>query len=245
MVSPIFRAYPSATWREDVKATWAYLRRQYKVTQNPSCSTHIHISFEPPNTYTEEEIRRVIISAIHFETAFEVLVPPHRRQNRYAKSNWRDGRYLGQENKSRHSSIVEISQTTGLRQMIEMMQASSDKNYCWNFNNLLDSLRTIEFRKPPASTTAYEALAWTELAMSFVQASVKYGSLAVLRDVPSTVGGLRWFLKQAHIPGMNRPDLLEIIFEGKDLYAALEPQAVHIDVIEQSELLLLRMAGGD
>jgi Putative amidoligase enzyme len=245
MVSPIFRAYPSATWREDVQATWAYLRRQYEVTKNTSCSTHIHISFEPPNTFTEEEIRRVIISAMHFETAFEVLVPPDRRQNRYAKSNWLDGRRLGRENKSRFASMVEISQATGLKQMIEMMQASSDKHYCWNFNNLLDSLRTIEFRKPPASTTAYEALAWTELAISFIQASVKYGSLAVLHGVPSTVGALRWFLKQAHIPGMNEPGRLASIFAGKDMYAALEPQAVHLDYIEKKEQRLFRMAGGD
>jgi len=209
-----------------VEQTWDYLHCHWSITDSDLCATHVHISFEPPKIYTDEEIRRIVLAAIHFETAFEVLVPASRRGNEHAKSNWLDGDKLGRESRSRPDSMAAISRAANLEQMIQLMQPLDDRNYCWNFNNLFELKRTIEFRKPPASTTADQALNWAELALSFVQASVVYGSLDRLRRITSNVRGLRWFLEQAHVPGMNEPARLQKIFEGKAHHAMREPRAV-------------------
>ena len=235
LVSPIFWACPGSTWRKDVEATWEYLERQYRITKSASCATHIHISFLPPGIFTLEDIRRIALAVLHFETAFEVLMPPDRRRNPYAKSNWLVGQHLGLKNKSRPESMAAINNATDMIQLIHLMQPVYDRAYAWNFNNLFDSKRTIEFRKPPGSTTADQALAWAELALSFVQAAVRYGTLEKLQKVPSTVRGLYWFMEQAIVPGMNEPGRLERLFDGTAPDAALEPQGIRLDLSYREE----------
>ncbi|KAF7511873.1 hypothetical protein GJ744_003106 [Endocarpon pusillum] len=235
LVSPIFWACPDSAWRKDVEATWQYLERQYSITKSASCATHIHISFQPPGIFTLEDIRRIALAILHFETAFEVLIPPDRRRNLYAKSNWLVGQHLGLKNKSRPESMAAINDATDMIQLIHLMQPVYDRDYAWNFNNLFDSKRTIEFRKPPGSTTADQALAWAELALSFVQAAVRYGTLEKLQRVPSTVRGLYWFMEQATVPSMNEPGRLERLFDGTAPDAALEPQGIRSDLSYREE----------
>lgn len=232
MVSPIFRAHPHSTWRRDVEKTWGYLQRHYDITKTSHCATHIHVSFESPSVYTADDIRRIARAVIHFEPALEALVPQSRRGNRFAKSNWLQGQCLGYEELSRTESIAAIDEIPlvndqeDIRRVVELMQDVDDRDYCWNFVNLRRSRETIEFRKPPGSASAAEALSWAEFAMSFVQASVKHGTRDRLEKIPSNVGGLKWFLKQAHVPGVNEPSRLERIWKDKPDNAAVEPQPV-------------------
>jgi hypothetical protein len=156
-------------------------------------------------------------------------VPPDRRGNCFAKSNWLDGETLGRAERSRPESMVAISTATDIMQMISLMQTLWDRNFAWNFNNLLEDKRTIEFRKPPASTTSEQALGWAELAMSFIQASVVHGTLNRLQKIPPNTGGLWWFLEQGQVPGMNEPARWQNLFEGKSPEAALQPKAVGPD----------------
>ncbi len=161
-------------------------------------------------------------------------MPESRRGNKHAKSNWLHGQALGRIDISRLDSIAAIDkvpatdETGNIRQVIQLMQHPDDRDYCWNFSNIIGGKGTIEFRKPPASTTSDEALDWAELAMCFIQAAVRYGDRARLEKVPSIVGGLRWFLEQAHVPGMNEPERLARVFDQPDS-AALEPQFVAED----------------
>jgi Putative amidoligase enzyme len=207
-----------------VLATWGYLRQHYEITADFQCGTHIHVSFEPPGQYIAEDIRRIARCVIHFEPAIEALMPLNRRQNVYVKSNWLEGELLGKAYKSRRESIAAIDEEGDMSRVIALMQHSSDRDYCWNFLNLCKGKATIEFRKPPPSTTSEEALSWAEFAMSFIQASVKHGTPNRLQRVPSTVGGLRWFLDQAYRGGLNEPDRLGPIWAGKADNAALQPQ---------------------
>jgi hypothetical protein len=157
-------------------------------------------------------------------------VPQSRRANRFCRSNWLDGQYLGKRNKSRSDSIAAVdevpvrNEVQDMNCIIELMQNLDDRDYCWNFNNISWGKGTIEFRKPPASTTAEEALGWAELVMSFVQASIKNGVREKLKKVPPNVGGLKWFLKQACEPGVNEACRLDVIWKDIPDSAALEPQ---------------------
>ncbi len=172
---------------------------------------------------TIREIKRIAQATIHFEAAIEALMPANRRGNQYAKSNWLDNPALGHHNLSRPESIAEVEKVRSFEALLDCMGEMFNRNYCWNFESLRDQYKsTIEFRKPPVSTTAEQALSWAELAMSFVQASIKCESPKKLQEVPSTVGGLRWFLEQSYVEGVNEQKRLDRIFGDKDLIA-VEP----------------------
>lgn len=217
---------PNSTWRRDVEAVWKFLHKHYCVEGRWTCGTHIHISLDP--FYSLQDLKRIAQAVIHFETALEALVPSERRGNCYAMSNWLNSLELAQKNRSRPESIAYIETRMNRDQLIATM-CGNDRDFCWNFRSLLNSdKRTIEFRKPPVSTTAKEALAWAEFAICFIQASIKCESPAKLQQVPPTLRGLLWFLSTNQKLGVNEPDRLEPLWAGKDLNAAFPP--VYIDL---------------
>lgn len=187
------------------------------------CSTHIHVSIEPE--YTLSDLKRIAQAVIHFETAIEALMPPSRRGNKYAKSNWLDAPGLGQLMKTRRRSILAIEHVIDARHLRELMQPvriGRNRSYAWSFYNLFNKKGTIEFRKPPVSLTPYEALSWAEFVISFIHASVRC-EFSKLVKVPSTVGGLRWFLQQFQVPDMHDNAHLNRLWQGKDPNEAVEP----------------------
>ena len=220
MISPIFDVYPLSGWRRHVIATWNFLEQHYAITTGDSCSTHIHVSLVPH--YDLKDLKRVAVSIIHFEPAFEALMPEARRGNPFCQSNWLDSPRLAPAGLSRSESIAEIERKLDAYHVIASIQNGGDKCFAWNFESLKEH-STIEFRKPPASSSADEALSWAELALNFIQASLKYGTSRRLKMIPSTIRGLRWFLEQVYVPGINVPSRLDRIWAGKDENAALEP----------------------
>ena len=241
MVSPIFKAFPFSTWRKDVEAAWKFLQSYYNILGSELCATHVHISIESKNTL--QDFKRIAQAVIHFETALEVLMPPDRRGNEYAKSNWLDGPRLGQAGLTRHESIAAIEKVSNLRELVDLMQPfrfGTDRDYAWNFHSLQLLPKTIEFRKPPVSLTPDAALSWAELALAFVHASIRCES-SKLQKVPPTIGGLRWFLHQFHVPGMNEPARLERLWKGKDPRAAVEPVPLPEGTEEEIEDMTARL----
>ena len=221
MVTPILDASSGSKWRNHVEVTWRYLQQNYKITATPKCGTHIHISLAP--TYQVEEIRRIAISVLYFEPAFEALVPNDRRRNRYVKSHWLDSPWLARNNLSRAQSIAKIEHAPLAINIMTLMQGYGDKDYGWNLWSVKIK-GTIEFRKPAASLTADEALSWAELAMNFIQASIEYGTYRNVKRIPATIGGLRWFLEQVRVPGVNEPSRLKPIWGDKNPQATVQPR---------------------
>ncbi|KAF7512351.1 hypothetical protein GJ744_001919 [Endocarpon pusillum] len=220
MLTPLFVAFPRSPWRSHVQATWKFLQQHYEITDNKNCGTHVHISVE--GGYSLEDVKRVASASIHFDTAFEALVPETRRGRcEFARSMWIDARKFAAKGRSRAEAILMINSVTDFHAFSSLVQPYTLRGYVWNFRSIL-KYYTIEFRKPPASKTADEALGWAELAMSFVQSSIRYGSPERLRLIPPTVGGLRWFLRQNHIARSNEPERLDQIWAGKDPNAFVE-----------------------
>jgi Putative amidoligase enzyme len=223
MATPIFDASPGSKWRDHVTETWRYLHQNYKVTANPKCGTHVHISLAP--NYELRDIRRIAASVLYFEPAFEALVPKARRRNRYVKSNWMDSPWLARKNISRAESIAQIERASSEYRIMILAQGYGDKNYGWNLWSVKIK-GSIEFRKPQASLTADEALSWAELAINFIQAAIEHGTSEQLNKVPATIGGLRWFLEQVSVPGVNEPSRLQAIWAGKNPKAMVEPRHI-------------------
>lgn len=237
MVSPILHAFPGSNWRNHVKATWNFLHQNYKITGNDDCATHVHVSLDPP--YKVTEIKKIAQAVIHFEPAIEVVVPDSRRANRYCKSNWLNAPGFLRAKRTRPETIASLERETYLLDVLAAMQPYTgnwcmDRNFCWNFSNI-SSKSTIEFRKPPASLDADTTLSWAEFAMSFVQAAIKCESPDALQKVPANIRGLRWFLEQGTIPGMNEPGRLDRLWEGKDPDLVLEPAWFYLDRLDLSQ----------
>lgn len=228
MLTPIFVAFPRSPWRSHVQATWRYLQQHYEITENKKCGTHVHISVE--GGYSLEDVKRVASASIHFDTAFEALVPETRRGRcEFARSMWIDACEFAAKGRSRAESILMISGVTDFHAFLNLTEPYILRGYSWNFRSIF-KYYTIEFRKPPASRTADEALSWAELAMSFVQSSIRYGSPERLRLIPPTVGGLRWFLRQSHVARLNEPERLDWVWAGKDPNAFVESMPLeHVD----------------
>jgi hypothetical protein len=223
LVSPTFKAFTGSTWRSNVEAVWNFIQQNYKITGSGLCATHIHISIDPDHTL--RDIKRLAQAVIQFEPALEALVPPERRHNVFAKSNWLDSPGLGRKGLSRRDSITAVGQASDFDQLMALLQPlhELDREFAWNFYPLFTDTKTIEFRKPPVSVTQDEALSWAEFAISFVHASIRCESSNLLK-IPSNIGGLRWFLQSFNVPGMNEPHRLQRLWQGKDPGEALEPK---------------------
>lgn len=208
MISPLFVSYQGSNWRSYVEATWRSLEKSYSIQASTECATHIHVSVA--KGYSLKEMKRIAQTIVHFEPAINALVPRCRLfpVNYYAKSSWLDSDKLGKENRQRAESINFISHIGSYNRLLAVMQPNEDRHYAWNFR-AYERYRTIEFRLPPASRAAHECLAWAELAMTVVQAGIRHGTPEKLIQVPPTVGGLRWFLDQSAVPGMNEPRRLD------------------------------------
>lgn len=234
MITPIFVAFPDSRWRTHVQATWNFLQEHYRIEENKDCGTHVHVSVE--GGYSLEELKRIASAVISFEPAFEALVPEHRRQScEYARSIWIGSREFAANGLTRAQCVLKLNETKDFHEFLALMQPYSQRGLAWNFQSIT-KYYTVEFRKPPASKTAREALGWAELAMTFIQTSMKHGTSEKLKLVPPTIGGLRWFLRQNHsVPGFNEPEQLSWIWEAKDPNEFVEARP--LDHTETSERL--------
>jgi len=144
VISPLLRSHPGSTWRNDVRALWDFLSQRYYVSGNADCSTHVHIS--RAEDFTASELKCIAQAIIHFEPAFEVLVPPERRGNEYVRSSWIDNSRLAYQNLSRDQSIDLIESLNTVDQVLEVMNPDQSKYFGWNFLSI-KTLKTIEFRR--------------------------------------------------------------------------------------------------
>lgn len=67
-----------------------------------------------------------------------------------------------------------------------------------------------------------------EIVMSFLEVSVQLGDVERLKSVPTTIGGLQWFIQAAKlpdgIPGLFDSWYLKLFFTGKNKSAFCEPK---------------------
>ncbi|KAI1410318.1 putative amidoligase enzyme-domain-containing protein [Hypoxylon sp. FL1857] len=226
LVSPILRIYPGSAWREHVEAAWNFLETLYTVHVDKNCSTHIHLSLA--DGYTISQLKRLAQAVIHFEPAIEALVPPDRRGNEYARSNWIDNSNFGYRNLSREQSIEQLEKCMAIDEVIRLMNPNDSRYFGWNFL-AMKKYKTVEFRRGAGSRNVNDVFMWVEFALSFLQASLKLGSAASLKQYPASVGGLSMFISFAGLqnqPGMNSSVHLNRLFAGRNPNEHVPPKPV-------------------
>lgn len=206
---------------------WDFLTANYHITANSSCGTHVHVS--RANGYSVEDLKRICSCIIHFEPAFEALLPIDRQSNEYARSNWLDNSNFGYKNRTRKEAISIIQSASTIRDLVLLMNPEHDKMFGWNFLYLLHSASgTIEFRRGAASTSEEDVFMWIEVALSFIAASINLETVEKLSRVPATASGLRSFIEAADLPdgviGLFESSHLRRFFSAASNDAFKEPK---------------------
>ncbi|KKK21627.1 hypothetical protein P175DRAFT_0532266 [Aspergillus ochraceoroseus IBT 24754] len=130
-ISPIFRVHENSSWRQHIEFLWNFLRTDFQVNANTSCGTHVHLS--RAGGYSLADLKQICQSIIHFDPAFEALLPEDRLSNEYARSNWLDNANFGHRNLSRKQSIAVIQRASSMRELVLLMNPDHDKMFGWNF----------------------------------------------------------------------------------------------------------------
>lgn len=233
--------YGDVHWRYSVRQFWEFLDTYAYVETNYSCGTHVHISPPPNMEWNIEYLRRIAKSLIYFEPAIEVLLPPYRRTNLWAKANRADHPQFKvrtvQQALSRIDNCQNVPQLVALMNpKIRPTDEDFDRYYAWNFTNLLAGrIGTIEFRRPPGVTKVESCIWWVELACAFVQAGANFGTTEYLSSFSVDVNGLKNFLRLVLPPGTTPRDVFGRIFTNKG--GSLNPVPLQPMTVEEMELL--------
>ena len=128
----------------------------------------------------------------------------------------------------RSEFINAIERVTSMMDVVKTMHKPiEDTNYFWNFLGLVAATlrdeQRIEFRQAPACLAAENVLSWTELVMTFIQASIQFGSPQQLQDFRADLSGLRSFLQKINVKGFDEPRRWQMLWAHKPPYAALSP----------------------
>lgn len=228
-------------WRSQVRATWTFIQNNYQVARNILCSTHVHISMTRQFDAIGEvgmglpNMKKVAQAIIHFEPALEALVPPVRRGNLFAQSNWIDNINFSDEKITREVAIEMIGKCSSENELICLLCPQPQQRFfAWNFR-AMKRYRTIEFRKGSASMNADEVLAWAELVLLFVQAAVKTTPKA-LRIIPANVRGLKGFL------GLDKLKPLAVLLDGRTGEEGVQPTLLCYRSLEEETMLQQKLA---
>ncbi|KXJ87326.1 hypothetical protein Micbo1qcDRAFT_197912 [Microdochium bolleyi] len=223
MVSPMFQLAQSSGWRETITDTWETLDAHYIVSGGENCSTHVHMSIG--GYYSVLQLKRLAQAIIHFEPAFEAILPRDRRGNEYARSNWIDNDYFGRKGLSRPQAVARIEQCRTIDEIIELMNPKGSRYFGWNFQ-ALKKYETVEFRRGPVSTTVNDVFKWIALASSFLRAAIEMDSAEKICATAPTVGGLGTFVYYGarHDPQDGR--YLQLLLAGRHAGDRMDPIAV-------------------
>lgn len=216
MVSPVLKFDPGSQWRSSVQQFWDTMRRISFIKTNRTCGTHVHLSPPKGQSWDIHWVKCICRTAIYFEEAIEVLVPPPRRGNEYCRSNSVDNPLLHGKPLGEIFDLIEAC--SNIPDVVRLLNPDT-RDYAFNFRNLDSSLssrpQTVEFRRPPGVTTAAECLSWTQFTVSFIMGGASSGTTTQLSQYSRDVNGLKKFIEASSVPGALESQLMSPIFENK------------------------------
>jgi hypothetical protein len=98
-----------------------------------------------------------------------------------------------------------IDECQSNQDIVYLMNNEGDRYYAWNFTNLNYGGKTIEFRRGPGTEDEKGCISWVDLAVSFIQAAIEYGTVVGLEMYEKSVEDLLRFIRGATLPQLNRP----------------------------------------
>lgn len=233
IVSPVFNYEPGNSWRNAVSNLFSSLSDEVVLEVNESCGLHVHISPDGDALWTLQDLKRFSRAIIHFEPAIEILVPAHRRQNIWARSNRYDNPMLDGKNDSEILQMIDRCET--LEDVVSLMNNGSNRNFGWNFTNIYsDGTFTIEFRRGPGATQESTCLQWVEFVVSLAHAAKCGGTESELAVYGRDVEDMMHFFRGYSVAGGDML-ILDSFFANQS--GSLQPRKIRdLTVAEEAKI---------
>jgi hypothetical protein len=253
LVSPFLRfsKRPEA-WQADFRTLFHTLNNYFELTTTHQCFTHVHI-IPTPGFWQLDQAKALAKAALYFERCLDTLVPPYRQKSVWAKSN-RNNRYFLELSMAECFDRIDAQGTfEGLAARMNWCSSVSPTGvalgahpgadfqhdaYRWNFVNLNEGggFGTVEFRQPPGSTSASEAITWVMLVTCLARLSCGPGG-GVNPDVKPQLKSLgEWLVYEAEWAAMPHKSLLKDLIKQavpatltSGTVAGMDPDAITID----------------
>jgi hypothetical protein len=226
LVSPFLRFSKRAeSWQTQLRTVMHTLNAHFELTTTHQCFTHIHIA--PASGIWElDQAKGLAKSALYFERCLDALVPPYRRKTVWAKSN-RNNRYFVGLPMAKCFDLIDAQATfQGLSARMNWCSAASPTGialdakpgvdfqhdaFRWNFVGLNEGggFGTVEFRQPPGSTSASEAIAWVMLVGCLARLSCGAGGSLNPAEKPQLKSLGEWLVYEAEWCGVPHKSLLK------------------------------------
>jgi hypothetical protein len=172
---------------------WSVLTKYFTPQVNKSCSTHVHLKqVTDAADLNFSYAKAVAICVAYWDSSVYHLLPEERAASEFCRSNvTHSGNGLTEALRANQGGSFEtiFKTITNFEENpsndISKMKLLSDflgsnKDFAWNFQNLCTApaprpapTGTIEFRRPPGSTSTTEILHWITLGLSFANGSLR------------------------------------------------------------------------
>jgi hypothetical protein len=181
--------------------------RRLGIATNKTCGFHVHVDAEHGSPLERlPALRRVSQCFCSVENAFDLLVPPDRRNtNRYCQSNRLA--FGERSNRQRWDCIQQVNSKTALVQWM-----NPDRYRKFNLTNLTKPSRpsTVEFRQHAGVQDIQQAEAWVRLVLVFcIQAAVATKPKCLLPEGASPRDELRALFELLDCPGLEQFYMVE------------------------------------
>jgi len=213
LVSPILR-YEDLSWRAELQAMFENIESYCSFTTNRSCGTHVHISPGVGLMWSIGDLKKIACAILHFEKAWNVIVPVARRYNKYAKSNRFDNPKLAMKTDAQCIEAVNACESSVTN--ADLMNNDGDRYFGWNLTNLYYGQKmTVEFRRGPGVQDFGTCEAWVALAVTFIQAARQAETVMDVIGFSANVEGLRAFIHEGLEEIGEQVGGIDSLFDGK------------------------------
>lgn len=225
-MSPILLFSRQSHWLSQIRTVWSTVETGFDVQATTQCSTHVHVS-PATGPWTLGQVQHVAMAAVYFERCIDAMVPETRRLNDWCKSNrWND--------RFKTLSMAQIfhdiqAQPTAKKVAEHMCWCSKGSEtgvtagartdfqhytFRWNLASLSSIKGTVEFRLPPPSANAGQAIGWIIFTVSLVHWATQHaGELDPSK--PGQLDDLRRSVTQgAELSGMQDLAPVLCLFDG-------------------------------
>ncbi|KAI5458293.1 hypothetical protein BGZ63DRAFT_407578 [Mariannaea sp. PMI_226] len=173
-------------WVFEISTVFRVIHQYCDILVSSGCSTHVHMSPMLPRKFTRNDVIKVMMAAAYFDDPITRMMPPDRKDNEWAKSNFLPHKAVADEIWTAYSQVsvrtwghmFQVCQKAVLElkpdsmwQKIASLQIFRDKYLAWNIKPLQDC-GTIEFRRPPGVSNAQDACHWVAFSLGFMSSAL-------------------------------------------------------------------------
>lgn len=178
------------------------------------CGTHVHISPGVGLMWSIGDLKEIACAILHYEKAWNVIIPAARRCNEYAKSNRFDNPKLAEKTDAQCIEAVNACENSVT--IADLMNNDGDRYFGWNFTNLYYGQKmTVEFRRGPGVHDFGTCEAWVALAVAFIQAARRAETVMDVIGFSANVMGLRAFIHEGLEEIGEQVEGMDSLFDGK------------------------------